>query len=286
MLAARSGLPSDTPIIKEIVDKKCSECHTSCGQCHISRPDAVLEGLVSEHTIYKTPSDDENCTRCHGSRVGEEFNGAGFGNPADVHKSNDFGCLDCHCEVEFHGTGKEYAKRYDVEELPRCEKCHVGLLGLNDYHIEEHMGKLQCQVCHSRQYKNCYQCHVGKEEKVLRFPSEMDFRIGRNPLKSQRRSYDFVVLRHPPIAPDSFDEWDIELTNFTSLPTWKYASPHNIRRYQPQTASCRSCHDNTDYFLTTEYIRTRIDEGIMVELEMEANRDVILDSIPELGGEE
>jgi hypothetical protein len=279
MLATRSGLDENSALITEVIDKRCSECHTSCGQCHISRPDAVLEGLVLEHAIFKKPSDDENCTRCHGSRVGEEFNGSGFGNPADVHKMAGMGCMDCHSGNEFHGSDKSYKTRYEVAESPLCTDCHTNIEGLNDFHTKDHLERVACQVCHSRPYKNCYQCHVGIDEKGILFPSEIDFRIGRNPIKSARHPQEFAVLRHPPIAPDTFKDWGIELKNFTSLPTWKYATPHNIRRYTPQTSRCENCHEDTKYFLTTAYIQSRIAEGIMVGPELEANAPVILDQV-------
>ena len=77
----------------------------------------------------------------------------------------------------------------------------------------------------------------------------------------------------------TIDEWDLELTNFTSHPTWKYA-------ITPQTALCENCHENTGYFLTTQYVQERIDAGIIVDTEMTANLPVILDEIAELDDKE
>ena len=40
-----------------------------------------------------------------------------------------------------------------------------------------------------------------------------------------------MVLRHVPIDPDNFAFYGKDvLANFDALPTWKYATPHNIQR--------------------------------------------------------
>jgi hypothetical protein len=62
------------------------------------------------------------------------------------------------------------------------------------------------------------------------------------------------------------------LPNFDNVPTWKYATPHNIQLNTPQNESCDACHKNYDIFLTEEDIR--IDEK-------EANQGVIIDEFPE-----
>ena len=98
-----------------------------------------------------------------------------------------------------------------------------------------HGEKLACQVCHSVENKSCYGCHVQKNEEGAAFykiePAVMDFKIGLNPKKSEERPWDYVVLRHAPIDPENFAYYgDDILTNFEALPTWKYATPHNIQR--------------------------------------------------------
>ena len=46
-----------------------------CGGCHVSRPKAVDKGFVNSH-LFKARSDLLNqCTACHGSRVGNEYLG-------------------------------------------------------------------------------------------------------------------------------------------------------------------------------------------------------------------
>ena len=91
---------------------------------------------------------------------------------------------------------------------------------------------------------------------------------------------DYVVLRHVPIAPTSFDDWEPNaMTAFASEPTWKYASPHNIRRETPQ-GTCGGCHGNEELFLTVEYIQSLIDEGVMFSEEIEANDGVVVTDLP------
>ena len=63
------------------------------------------------------------------------------------------------------------------------------------------------------------------------------------------------------------------MPNYDALPTWAYATPHNIQLQTPQTESCDSCHGNADIFLTAE----KVSAG-----ERNANQSVIIKDIPEL----
>ena len=96
--------------------------------------------------------------------------------------------------------------------------------------------------------------------------------IGKNPLESYDRPYEYVTLRHVPVAGDSFAYYGEDLlANFDALPTWTYTTPHNIQRNTPQTESCDACHGNADLFLTVDKVYPE---------EVEANLPVIVDSIP------
>ena len=55
-LEARGGNIADGSPLATALENHCSECHTSCGQCHISRPDQSGGGLVSGHEFRETPS--------------------------------------------------------------------------------------------------------------------------------------------------------------------------------------------------------------------------------------
>jgi thiosulfate/3-mercaptopyruvate sulfurtransferase len=61
------------------------------------------------------------------------------------------------------------------------------------------------------------------------------------------------------------------LPDFDSLPTFAYATPHNIQLSTPQNASCEACHGNEALFLTADKVRQE---------ELAANEDVIVDVVP------
>ena len=83
-------------------------------------------------------------------------------------------------------------------------------------------------------------------------------------------------MRHVPISPTSYEYYGEDLlVNFTALPTWKYATPHNIQRNTPQTEACTNCHNNPEIFLTRDKV---------AENELEANSPVIVDEPPPLPG--
>jgi hypothetical protein len=275
----------------------CAGCHTTCGQCHVSRPTSVAGGFpfIAEtsysHRFRRTPDMTEQCTACHGSRVGDDFTGAIEGNLPDIHRENGNRCDFCHDAEELHGdsehAGDHYLSRYDVATMPRCEECHADL-PVNVPHAHHagiavncgqchhnggsncgncHNGNVafefpyplpvgQCQTCHSQPYKNCTNCHnltmAGGEYEID--PSVLQLKIARNPA-AFRPEYDFTVVRHVPVDPETFAEWGLNLPSYTSEPTWVYTSPHNIRRVTAQTTvgegqSCfAACHNSQTVLL-------------------------------------
>ncbi len=127
------------------------------------------------------------------------------------------------------------------------------------------------------QYTSCDGCHVAISETTGKpfFRTEatyLTFFIGRNPLYNENRPYEYVPVRHVPVAPTSYEYYGENLLpNFNLLPTWMYATPHNIQRNTPQNRSCNSCHGNADIFLTADKVKPE---------ELEANRRVIVEEIP------
>jgi hypothetical protein len=102
--------------------------------------------------------------------------------------------------------------------------------------------------------------------------SQMTFKIGRNPLKSEERPWNYVLVRHIPVVADTFAFYgEGMLPTFDNLPTWKYATPHNIQRVTPQNQSCESCHDNPDLFLMADDVDPQ---------EQQANAAVIVGEVP------
>ncbi|MBU1747920.1 MAG: cytochrome c3 family protein [Chloroflexi bacterium] len=279
MLTARGADFSD-PRVETAFDNHCNTCHTTCGQCHVSRPNFTFGGLIADHKVKEIASMKDTCMACHGARVSNEYQGKNEGVEGSVHWLQEgMACFDCHQTSDYHGDGTEYAHRYDGAPGVNCLDCHSevapGQTTIEEHTI--HAGKVACNVCHvSGEYKSCYNCHVGVDEKGIPYyktdESKLTFKIGRNPYKSEDRPWDYVLVRHIPVTPDIFDFYgDDLLPTFENVSTWKYATPHNIQRNTPQNQSCDSCHGNAALFLTADDV---------APAEREANAAVIVDEIP------
>ncbi|WP_126378598.1 hypothetical protein [Desulfovibrio ferrophilus] len=260
MIDSRSG---NTPETKANVDTArnahCGACHASCGQCHISRPSYVGGGFLDGHQFIRTPPMREVCTACHGSRIENEYFGKNQGSPPDVHwRKRFFRCIKCHTGEEMHGDGQtDAAHRYEAPRAPRCEDCHLSIYAEGADNAKQHRThreQVSCQVCHSVPYKNCSSCHVALDRYGFKYFNNdenfLGFKIGLNPQQSLKRPQRFVTLRHVPVAPNLFDFYvENGLAEFDALPTWKLATPHNIRRITPQNKTCNACHGNKALFL-------------------------------------
>lgn len=263
----------------EAQSNHCSSCHTTCGQCHISQPTSVGGGLISGHTFKSIQAFTRTCTACHGSRINNEYTGRNEGVPGDVHWTKaGMACFKCHTGDALHGMAGEKSERYDGAPSPACTDCHPTVTAGSDGIMQHtlHATKLACQVCHSVENKSCHGCHVQKNEEGIPYfkiePAVLDFKIGLNPKKSEDRPWDYVVLRHAPIAPDNFAFYGENiLSNFAALPTWKYATPHNIQRVTPQNATCNGCHGNADIFIGADDLR---------DYEVAANQSVVPEKLP------
>ena len=288
-IEARTGCPiENTPGLKEGFESTCMRCHTTCGECHISRPNSVGGGFVSSHEFKKEPHISLQCTACHGSRVGAEYRGENVNCKGDLHYlSHGMMCQDCHTADELHGGG-EASHRYEVNDMPRCEDCHGGVFDTNEYH-RMHWGTLSCQGCHSQSYKNCNACHA--HEHAITGSSYMRFEIGRNPLP-ELREYKYVTLRHIPIADDTYAGWGVpSLGDYSSLPTWKYCSPHNIRLRTDRTpeyealSTCNTACHQTDPSIIDGYFFRQVDLDSLPDVEVPANAHLIVpDTNPGDGG--
>lgn len=271
LIEARCGCEYDTET-SEGFQLRCAGCHTGCGECHISRPNSVEGGFIDGHLFKQTPHMADQCEACHGSRIGNDYEGKTEGNEMDIHRFRGKNCIFCHSGQEMHGDGQSqnasghYEHRYEVESGPRCEECHGYAQDENSYHEAHWEGwtdvNLQCQVCHSQPYKNCTTCHPnpeGSDEGFTIHPSVLQLKIGRNTIPDLRPEYDYVILRHVPVSPDStysdpmWGPGGVVLSQFDDLPTWKYSSPHNVIK---ETAQCEdagggcgsSCHDQAEVY--------------------------------------
>ena len=294
VLDARSTLENH-PALEEAFGNHCARCHTSCGDCHVAQPASVGGGFFSGHVFETTPPMTRSCTACHGSRVGNEYLGKNEGFPGDVHfRDGRMNCVDCHSNHELHGQPSNCSEchtapeemtmspadhRYAGLQSPTCESCHPNtILGKDNIEMQTvHGADLSCQVCHSITYTSCDGCHVAISEKTGNpfFETEATystFVIGLNHQRSYTRPYKYVTLRHVPAAADSFSFYGENLLpNFNALPTWAYATPHNIQTKTPQAESCNACHGNPDLFLTIDKVKPE---------EVDANLNVIVDQIP------
>jgi len=283
VLLERSGGGDElSPGLTEAYGNHCASCHTSCGQCHVSRPTSTGGGLLAGHTFKETPPMNLTCTGCHGSRIENEYKGKnemgdGGTYPADVHYNpGGMACFTCHTGDDLHGVDLDENHRYDGAQDPACTDCHPEAEGANVQHTSQHLESLSCQVCHSVAYKNCYSCHVQTSDEGIPYfqtdESQMLFYIGQNPTPTEDRPWQWVPVRHVPIDPDSFSFYGEDLLpTFDARPTWSYATPHNIQRSTPQNSSCDSCHGNPTMFLTED----KVDPA-----ELEANQGVIVTEVP------
>jgi len=162
-------------------------------------------------------------------------------------------CGTCHTMTPFVETYREDAHGGNNAQgfVAACTDCHHTGAGVPG----PQPPNMQCQVCHSQPYKNCTNCHnlVADEEpnKYDIDPSVVQFKIAQNP-SPHRPEYDYVVVRHVPVDPGTYDDWGLTLPGYLDEPTWKYTSPHNILRITPQTtvadgATCATaCHGTPD----------------------------------------
>lgn len=276
------SVPENHPALDEAFGNHCASCHTTCGECHISQPLSVGGGFLEGHNVLKTPPMTRTCTACHGSRVGNEYLGKnGEDIPGDVHfRVGRMNCVNCHSGMDLHASTDDTGNtRYSGAETPTCRTCHASVGADGDPVTQHtiHTGTVQCQVCHSIQYTSCDNCHVeistttGKPFYKIE-DHYLGFYIGKNPIKSDDRTDEWVLLRHIPVAEDSYSFYGENLQpNFDLLETWKYTTPHNIQRVTPQNQSCNACHGNNDLFLTADKVNPD---------ELEANQDVIVEEIP------
>ena len=296
-VALRSGVstfdecPQST---REGFNGECMSCHATCGDCHISIPNSAGKGFLSSHRFRKTPDQANNCMACHGSRIAHDYLGdPEAGRKGDVHNDRFMKCMDCHSQVEMHSAvdNPDNTHRYNYSKAPTCtDGCHGGadtLASNNLYHLA-HFDDLTCHVCHSQPYNNCGGCHVGGEWLTDPFyqannPAE-DFKIGLNPLPSHS-SAKFATLRHVPIAPESYSNWGAGssvLSSYDNEPTWKFTTPHNIRRFTAltDTSGGKTCNENchldknpanSRYFLFESDIQSAWPN------EVNANRSVVVD---------
>jgi len=284
MVALRYGvstfeeLPAD---VKHGYEVNCATCHGGCGSCHVLRPTAGGGGLLNGHAFRKRPDMRDNCTTCHSSRGGHAYFGVGTGTIPDVHLTalGDGHCLNCHTGAEMHGDGYAYDQRYKMPMLPKCENCHANVATSNAYH-QTHIDDMNCNACHSQDYNNCGSCHI--HGAGARIPSYQGFKIALNPIP-QTRPFKWATVRRSLMAPDSWKEYGVpNLANFDVRPTYKYSTPHNIKRWtsRTQVSAGAPCYDACHIMNESGVLRNKqlyLFNSDLESWELNADKDIVVD---------
>jgi len=286
---AFASLPED---LKHGYESNCQSCHGTCAECHITRPAAGGGGLSAGHKFTKTPDMRKNCTTCHVSRGGHAYFGEGIGTVPDVHLTGaGYTCMECHSKNEIHGDGNYYDQRYKNQLKPECEDCHTDLNNANLYHTM-HISSFNCQTCHSQDYNNCGNCHIGTDEGA-RVSAHLKFKIGMNPIPDIK-PYKMATLRQSLMGRDSWDQYGVDdMSNFDIRPTYKYTTPHNIIRWTKRTMvdstidsghpdCAQACHiikDSEGNLINNQYY---LFESDLDDYEIPANKGIVVDGkLPE-----
>ena len=290
--------------------RKTPDMERQCTACHGSRVKAEFFGLNGDLTgrnglgvAVAGPDVHLPLTR--------ELNDDGY----------EKGCTFCHGANEMHGFGAPdvgLGDRYNVAGTPQCYDCHNPMddpdFGTAPAHTEGHLAAMNCQSCHAQAYKQCFSCHVdfdgdtnhayfavNENDPTLGGRPEgsapdalMTFRLGRSPREDKlnpitNEPYGYAILRHVPIDRDLFrysnyDPIDGLVPNMTDLPTWKYATVHNVQRVGYVPYACSNCHgaEHSQYWLTDVLLNS---EGWVAGDyegdEVDANVDVVVpDPVP------
>ncbi len=267
------GADFDNSNMAHAFENHCLDCHADCGQCHVSQPAYAGGGLIAGHQFIGADSSTIACDGCHGDRVSLEYKGENKNVPGDVHWNQEgMTCVDCHPKDKIHGDSNNSCSNVD------CHPATDEFASVEQHGI--HGNKVACQVCHSDEYKNCANCHVGTDSQGLPYhtldPSWLDFKIGRNPNPGKDRPWNYQLVRHVPVNPNTFAAYgDNLLPNFDALPTWKGTAPHNIQKITPQNRACENCHENPEIFLMKEDVTPE---------ELTANASVIVTEPPGMAG--
>lgn len=293
VVALRYGMDSfeECPSsLKDGYNGECTSCHATCGDCHISRPNTAGQGFIKNHVFSAKPSQRYQCMGCHGGRIGEDYMGSeDEGRSPDTHFISGMDCMDCHDGEEMHAEAGDAKNRWEAPHLPQCEDCHGDDEDANVYHTV-HWDDMSCYVCHSQPYSNCAGCHVNGEyhhdEEYNANNPFKDLKIGKNFLENRRFKYG--LLRHAPMAPDTFDPWGAPRPeSYDALPTWKYTAPHSIQRWTTRTkvtagSECgANCHlgapggkaENATFYLFEADVQEELPN------EVGANLPVVVDEI-------
>ena len=61
------------------------------------------------------------------------------------------------------------------------------------------------------------------------------YKIAKNPIPDVKQGFEFVLVRRTLAAPDNWDKYGVEYSNFEAFPTYNYTTPHNIMKVTERT---------------------------------------------------
>jgi hypothetical protein len=150
--------------LEKLTGIPASELNCTSAKCHVKSCDICHLKVVDGKSYYSLDPAKEMdaCKNCHSSDQ----------EGPDVHFKKGMKCMDCHSKREIHGDGIEY-KSYNEKGFfdTKCENCHKEITKSVSHTI--HGNKLECRVCHTPGFENCFNCHINarlKEKKSFKIP--------------------------------------------------------------------------------------------------------------------
>ncbi|MBL7961443.1 hypothetical protein JNL27_14510, partial [bacterium] len=108
-------------------------------------------------------------------------------------------------------------------------------------------------------------------------------KIARNPIPATK-PYPLATVRRSLMAPDSWSLFGTAaLSDFSVRPTFKYTTPHNIKRWttRTQVADGKSCYDNCHIINEDGVFRNKelylFNSDLIESWEISANQNIIVD---------
>lgn len=237
-------------LAKNIVNKDCTGCHATCGECHVSNPKPAGKGLLKGHVFITEANIEKTCVPCHYTTGADYVS-------KNVHYNKGMKCNDCHKNLQdVHGQGQV---KQEMEASVSCEDCHKDLQNKNNAH-KIHGDKIRCYSCHVQPYPNCRNCHEGKAEKKYEA-----VKLGLN---EKGLIQPFVETA---MSTEMFLKHGVELKmeDINRRPFWAPYAPHSIVKApiikEGAKKVCENCHGNPDVFLQEKDLDTEVGKKILVK---------------------
>ncbi len=263
---------------KEILKKRCTECHVTSGWQVIRKG----ENFKHDQTRFKLTGKHSKttCTACHVKDKKQIFQFKGFEKGfcnechQNVHinqmspKMTDQACSQCHStdnfklQKAFDHNQTRYRLTGSHEKL-KCEQCHIATQekfpvrppSVKHQYLFPKLAQEQCLSCHADVHKgqlpqNCLQCHTTGDWHKVRFEHNKDSQY----LLKGKHSALKCSECHRPIA------GQFTLENKKQVPTVHYKpigmqclNCHNDAHKGHYGKQCLSCHTETEWKITRDF---------------------------------